>query len=206
MMLVEATIVFPTMVLVIFLMLFVGNAYFQKCRVDAIVTELALEAAARCGDPYLQSVEAGKAASELYGQSIYPYRYLLSGEMRQVQANIQNTASDRISKLGTGLFLGMAPSAPKVTAKVHNNFIYTTFSLEADYSIRMPIRLLFSKDNLRLEYASQADFPVADSAEFIRNVDMVEDCFERTGIQKSIDDAKIKLKEAVEKVNQWFKG
>lgn len=206
MLMVEATIVFPVMVLVIFLMLFAGNAYFQECRVDAIVTEVALEAAARCGDPYLEKVEAGNSVDALYGQSIYPYRYLLSGEMRQVQATMQSSATDRISKLGTGLFSGMNPTKPKVTASVHNYFLYTTFSLEADYSIKMPIRLLFAKDNIRLDYSSQAEFPVADSAEFIRNVDLVEDYFERTGVQKSIDDAKNKLKKAVEKVNGWFKG
>ena len=206
MLIVEATIVFPVMVLVIFLMLFAGNAYFQKCRVDAIVTELALEAAARCGDPYLEKVEAHTSVGDMYGQSIYPYRYLLSGEMRQVQADMQSTAADRINKLGTGLFSGMNPAKPKIKAEVHNYFLYTTISLEADYSIKMPIRMLFAKDNIRMNYSAQADFPVADSAEFIRNVDMVEDFLERTGVQKSIDDAKNKLKQAVEKVNGWFKG
>ena len=47
---VEASIVFPTMFLAIFFMLFVGNAYTQKCKVEDIVVSAVLEGAAKCAD------------------------------------------------------------------------------------------------------------------------------------------------------------
>ena len=46
MMIIEAALVFPIMFLAIFFMFFMGNAYYQKCKVEAIVTELTLDGAA----------------------------------------------------------------------------------------------------------------------------------------------------------------
>ena len=60
---VEASVVFPVMFLVIFLMIYAGNAYLQKARVEAIVTEIAIDGAAYCADPMSRDVEAGKIPS-----------------------------------------------------------------------------------------------------------------------------------------------
>ena len=53
---VEATVVFPIMFLVIIFMLFMGNAYYQMSRIDAIVAECAMEGAAACTDPFYYRV------------------------------------------------------------------------------------------------------------------------------------------------------
>ena len=55
----EASFVFPIMLLIILLMMVLGNAYYQKCRMDQIFNEAAIDGAAYCADPQLVKVEGG---------------------------------------------------------------------------------------------------------------------------------------------------
>mgnify|MGYP000202929291 CR=1 FL=1 len=51
MVIVEASIVFPVMFLVIFVLIFLGNAYYEKSCIERYVTQTALEAAAERRKP-----------------------------------------------------------------------------------------------------------------------------------------------------------
>lgn len=173
---VEASIVFPVMFLVIFLMMFAGNAYLQKCRVEAVITEEVLSGAAYCADPMLDEVEEGSIPS-FEGMDLQPYRYinLVSG-MSDITADIQENIEKRIADLDTGLFSDMKPSSVLVMEPDFNNFIIcSSFSVDVTYKIQMPIRLLGQSDYLSLDVATRTDVPVTDVPEFIRNVDMIED-------------------------------
>ena len=83
---VEASIVFPTMFLAIFFMLFVGNAYTQKCKVEDIVVSAVLEGAAKCADPMLDDIESG-SIPDFNSVSLKPYRYL-TGSLRDTEGDI----------------------------------------------------------------------------------------------------------------------
>ena len=203
MVIVEATIVFPVMFLVIFLMLFAGNAYLQKCRVDSIVNELALSGAAYCADPSLDDVEAGNLPT-LETLNVYPYRFFDPNGVGDMEATIQDKSEKRIKKLSTGLFSGMKPSNPIIVVNYNNGFIYSTFSIDVEYKIVMPVRLLGDTENISMSISSHADMPVSDSTEFVRNVDMVEDYMEKYGIKEKIEQAKEKLSEAINKAKEWF--
>ena len=99
--------------------------------------------------------------------------------------------------MSTGLFSNMKPSSPIINVKYNNGFIYSTFSVEIDYKIKMPVRLLGAKDNIAMKLSSRADMPVSNSAEIIRNIDMVEDYME-----KYVETEKIK--EMIKKAKEWF--
>ena len=208
MLIVEATIVFPVMFLVIFLMIFMGNAYFQKSRVDSIVTEMAYYGSAQCADPLLREImDNGKVPSlKDADYSIEPYRYLL-GEigkesgMNAIETQVEKQISERIKGIKTGLFSHMEPQASTLDAEFNNYFVYSTFEVEVDYKVPLPIRLLGSKENFSLNTSSRCVVPVSDTPEFIRNVDMVKDYVERTETGQS---AKSKISDLVDKIGEFI--
>lgn len=206
---VEASIVFPVMFLVIFLMIFAGNAYLQKCRIEAIINKLSIEGAAYCADPMLSMInERSEEDSEFanegnipgFNVNVKPYRYLIGG-MNDIISEIDGKVQAEVSQLSSGLFSGMKPADIVYGEPEFNNgFIYSTFSIEISYNIIMPIRLLGDTENILMAFSTRVDVPVTDSPEFIRNVDMIEDYLGKYGITDWINE---KVGKLMEKVNEW---
>ena len=196
MVIVEASIVFPVMFLVIFLMLFTGNAYLQKCRVDAYVNQLTIAGAAYCADPMLDEVE-NDVIPRFDDVDIRPYRYFVGG-MDDIEAEIAADIEDKIEGMSSGLFSGMTPSSVTVQSKYNNGFIYSTFSVDVEYEIKIPVRLLGASDFTYMRISSHADMPVSDTTEFIRNVNMVEDYMQQWGVTEKINNM-------IEKAKEWVK-
>ena len=84
----------------------------------------------------------------------------------------------------------MSPTSVVVDAKYHNGFIYSTFSVDVQCKIKLPIRLLFESEYFYMHVNSHSDMPVSDTTELIRNIDMVEDYMDRTGLTDMIEKAK----------------
>ena len=187
MVIVEATIVFPVMFFVIFLLIFLGNAYMQRCRIEAIVHEVALDAAAYCASPMLSDLERNGTITAYKDLNIKPYRYF-SGSAKEIENWAKNRLNERVNGLSTGLFAGMKPQHWECKVKFNNKFIYSTFRIEVKYDITMPIRLFGASNSLALRVASHTEMPVTDTAEFIRNVNMVEYYLEITGAKQAIGD------------------
>lgn len=86
---VEATIVFPVCLIVILMLLYLGNVYYQKSRIEAIVVEAALDGAAYCADPLLRAIQNSDVGQVpgLGTVDYEPYRYLggLFGGMNQLR-------------------------------------------------------------------------------------------------------------------------
>ena len=193
---VEASVVFPTMFLVIFFLIFVGNAYMQKCRVEAIIVDAVIEGAAQCADPLLTSVEGGNIPG-YNSVSIKPYRYMIGG-MNDMISSVENDMNQRFNTLSTGLFHNMKPVITDSNVKFNNAFIYATVSADVSYKILVPVRLLGMSDFSYIQFASHTETSVSDVPEFIRNVDMVEDIVERaTGndFEQTIGNVVNKVKE-----------
>lgn len=197
---VEATIIFPIMFLVVFLMLYAGNAYFQKSRIEAVVTEMAYYGSAQCADPLLKQVQENKKVPGFNANyDIQPYRYIV-GNMGKIEQDVEKQIQNKISKMGTGLFNHMKPNTSYLDAKFNNAYIYSTFSVEVHYKIPFPIRLMGMKDNFSMEVSSRCDVPVSDVPEFIRNVDMIEDWMEASEEgQKLIQ----KTQDALSKIDKY---
>ncbi len=195
---VEATIVFPIMFFIIFIMIYAGNAYYQKCLVERILVTETIEAAARCGDPMLDDVENNEKGTA----DVQPYRYILGG-MNSIETTATSNIRSQVDKVGKGFFKNSKPKITSLKAKFNNYFIYSTFNTEIRYEIKLPIRLLFSKDDLVIKFASSYNVPVSDCPEFIRNISMVEDYLERFGVTEQLGKLKEKITGAISKAKEW---
>lgn len=193
---VEASIVFPVMFLIIFFMIFTGNAYLQKCRVEAIINQCAIDGAAYCADPQLQQVEDGNIP-DLDSLEVYPYRFFSSTGVGDVEGEIESLIESRVSSMSTGLFSGMKPTDFSVQADYSSGILYATFSVDASYKIKIPVRLLGEKENLYLKVSTHVEMPVSDSTELIRNIDMIWDYMEKYGVAE-------KIQEMVDAAKEWF--
>jgi hypothetical protein len=195
MVIVEATIVFPIMFLVIFFIIFMGNAYFEKCRVQAVVTEMTLDGAAYCATPMLRSVDKNGIVPG-FGTNPEPYRYFT--DMGTVKTQITSDLNTKLGNISTGLFSGMQPTNRKAKANFNNSFIYSTFSIDLEYKITLPIKLLGASDYLHINFTTRAETPVTDVPEFMRNMNMVEDYMAQTELTD-------KIGAAIEKAKSIFK-
>lgn len=198
---VEASIVFPVMFLVIFFMIFVGNAYLQKCRIEKLVNEFTIEGAAYCGDPFLLGLmEDTPSIPAVKDYNAQPYAMILTGDTEAIELKIEEELEAAIKALDTGLFKGMTPEI-KVgpIADYQSIFIYSTFTVDVECEVTIPIRLLGQDEYTLFKISNHTEMPVQDVAEFMRNFDMVEDYLESTGLKEKITD---KLNE----VKEFFSG
>lgn len=203
MLVVEATILFPVMFLIIFLMMFLGNAYMQKCRIEAVTNKLALDGAAYCACPMLYSLNAGdKKIPDFETVDIQPYRYL-GGGMSTVTDWVNNQADEYLRNVDTGYYLGMKPKNWTVDVKYNSAFIYSTLSIDVKYDITVPIRLLGMNDYFALKVSSHSEVAVSDTVEFVRTINMVEDYLESTGLKEKIEQFTGKIGELMDAVNNW---
>lgn len=197
---VEASIVFPTMFLVIIFLFFVGNAYFQKCRLEKIAIECASKGSSYVADPMLQSVEQGSIPS--YGSAsnyTYPYRYIFPGQMNSVVSTISSDLNTSLGNVDTGFFSGMKPAVSVKLVDCKNRFVYQKFSVDLSYDVTVPVRLLGDQSFSKVQYSSHVEVPVSDNPEFIRNVNMIEDYVERfTG-----GDFEEPLNKLINKASEW---
>jgi len=196
MLIVEASYVFPIMVIVIFLLMYAGNAYLQKCRIESIVTKHVVNGAAYCGEPVTYSLETNGKVPSYKKIDVKPYRFLIGG-MSGVTSQIENQIETEIDSMGGGLFKNMQPDLNRVNVDFNNAFIYSTLSADVEYEITLPIRMLGEKDPIIMDFDMRIDVPVSDSVELIRNIDMVEDYLQRS---KTYNEAMDKVDEVIRTV------
>ncbi|MEE1517148.1 MAG: TadE family protein [Lachnospiraceae bacterium] len=198
-MIIEATIVFPVMFLVIFLMLFAGNAYMQKCRVEAVFNELALDGAACCADPLLFSVDQNSIPA-VKDFNADPYGFVnLDVSTKDFGKYIDEQIKSRINNMSTGLFSGMQPVVKGVEFYCDNPYvIYPTFTMNIVCEVVIPVRLLGQDDFTIFKISNHIELPASDTMDLIRTIDMAEDYLVKYGV----DD---KIKEVAEKVKGFFK-
>lgn len=203
---VEASVVFPVCLIVILMLLYLGNAYYQKARIEAIVVEEALDGAAYCADPLLRAIMHDGGIPSIGETSYEPYRYIggLFGGMNSIADGISSRISGRIHNLDTGLFAGMKPAgydAGGLKVQYKSVFVASSVSVDLEYRIELPIRLLGEEDNLSIRFCTHTEVPVGDTPEFIRNVNMVDDILEATGAEEKIENM---IKEFKGKLAEMF--
>ncbi len=185
---IEATVVFPIMFIVLFFLIFMGNAFYEKAQVESLIQENAIIGAAYCADPFLETMQSGSVPTSIKNApETEPYRYIIGG-MDSVEVKIRNRIKNEINKHANSFFRDMYPKlkgAPKVQYRSH--VIYPTFSVEAKYVIPFPIRFFGKATPPVLEFTVRAEAPVNETAEFIRNTDMAVDLFSQTKFAGKID-------------------
>lgn len=191
---VEASIVFPIMIFTILMMVYMGNVYYQQARLNSVVDLAAIKGAAYCADPMLESIEKKGSVSKS-NNDIQPYRYLFG--LGEVENKIQKYVSSEFNSAGDGFFGFMSPDLEKCEATFNNNVIMYSFTVEATYEIKVPLRFMGTEPPTIVSLSAKATAPVNDNGEFINNLNMALDYYESSG-------AKQKVSAATDKISSFF--
>ena len=187
---VEASFVFPIMFIVLFFLIYMGNAHYVKSQVESVVETYALQGAGYCADPVLEIIQQTGNVPSLSSLETKPYRFIFGG-MNDIESHIAASVESEIKGQSSSFFSNMSPKlkTPRSNiAKFNNYVVYSTFSVEAEYTVEFPIKFLGSNSPKILTIKSRAEVPIDNTAEFIRNTDMVIDLFHGTKIGQSISD------------------
>ena len=184
---IEATIVFPVMFIVLFLIMFIGNSYYERAKVDAIVAEYAIKGAQSIVNPIqYQMVMHNTVPTDIKNTDFDPYRYLV-GEVdkRSFMQNVEKEIAQRIKDdIENNSLIFSGAMVPKVTSKEEdmaefNNYVlYATFETQVEYEIHFPIKMMGTKSAPIMNLRSRAEVSVNDVGEFMRNTDMIIDIFD----------------------------
>lgn len=188
---VEASIVFPIMLFVILMMLYMGNVYYQQAKLNAVVDMAAVKGAAYCADPMLDDIENTGSVPKAYND-IQPYRYLFG--VSDVESKMQNYVTEQYGTAGDGFFGSMAPTSVTCDAKFNNSVVMYSFTVEATYDIKVPLRFMGTEAPTIVSLSAKATAPVNDNGEFINNLDMALDYYESSGMSKKVSTAADKIK------------
>lgn len=201
-MLAEAAFVFPVMFIIVFVMIMAGGAYFQHARVERLVVEAALDGAARCENPMLEQVsKTGSVPTGTSDGKVMPYRYLLTGNARNIGNEVADELKRNMEGLQSFVFRGLEPKHVTVRAMPHMYIILSNFEVECEFDIELPIRMLFSEKNVTFHYSVCMTEPIGDPAEFVRNVSTVQDFAQRNEV---LAEAAQKFKEAAQKLGTYI--
>lgn len=177
---VEAAFVFPIVIFVVILFIFFGNMLYQQAKMDAIAVRGAEYLASIYTNPPLLENAIPTDSTKI---QIKPYRYLFGDSEAENKA--KNFMKSLINSTGTGFFSGMEINANIKTCEVNNYVVYQTACVDIEYSINLlPMRLFDSPSVFRCANATVT--AATDSAEFIRNVDMIMDYSEEYGLMDKI--------------------
>ncbi len=185
---VEAALVFPIVFFVVILMLYMGNMLYQQSKIDAIAVTGAQYLANLYTAPVLQEDAIPTQSKDI---NVKPYRYLLGDSDAEDKA--RRYMENLLDKTGTGFFSGMEMDARVKTCKIKNYVLYQTANVEIEYTTSvLPMRLFDASDLFKVKCASAT--AATDSAEFIRNIDMVLDYSEELGWTDKINEFVSKFK------------
>ena len=201
---IEATIVFPIMFFIIFFLLYMGNFFFLKAKIDSVVSQEAIRYASYFADPNLEEImKTGKvatSASEKTTEGLYRYINPFGKE----EADDTEKAKLRKEIEDTGFFTDMTPAAVTIDAhKVHNYIIYQTYEVAVTYQLKFPIKFIFQDDYWKIDMSARDIVPITDTSEFIRNTDFAVDIFERTNAGNKAAEFYSKY---YHKVSDWLEG
>lgn len=192
---VEMSIVFPIVLFIVLILIYLGNVYLQMSQVEAAVARTATYTAGIYADPLLETIGDGGGAPKS-STDIRPYRYLFGNSGAESVA--QTYLSKEVKKINGGVFSSMKPRLSNVTVDVKNYVFYQVVSVSAEYQIQIPVYFLGKEISLVRGSVSTSTC-VSDGAEFIRNMNMAEDFMDSTGLTE-------KLEEMKESVKGWFGG
>lgn len=194
----EAAFVFPIMFFVVFILLMLCEGYYQYARVERACVIAAVQGAARCENPMLETVQKnGQVPTSTTAAKVRPYRYILTEEAQQIATEMEGELTETIENMNCLAFRGMTPTEVLVHIKPRMNVLVSAFPVNCEFKIRLPIRMIFSNEDLTFRYEVTIIEPIGDPTEFVRNVSTVQDYLERnatiTEYLQKIQDAFAKI-------------
>lgn len=195
---IEAAFVFPIMLFIVFFMIMAGEAYYQFARVEKTVTCYAIAAAARCENPMLEYVQnhGNTVPDSPSAVEVRPYRYILTGEAKKIASKAESDMRKEVKAMQPLLFRGMNPQITSSSVKADMGLLSSAVTARCDFEVALPIRMIFTGQELKFRYSIQVSEPVGDPAELIRNVSLVTDYFidRNEGISQFVKDFKEKAR------------
>lgn len=178
---VEAAVVFPIAIFVVILFIFLGNLFYQQAKVDAI----SVRAAEYLGRVYTHPLlrDGSTLPTDSSQIDVQPYRYLFGSENAESKA--QEFINRELGKAGTGLFSGMDIRGNIKHCEIKNYVVYQITTVEIEYTVNLiPLKLFGGISIIKSSCATSTC--ASDPAEFIRNVDMILDYSESSGLTEKI--------------------
>lgn len=199
---VEAAFVFPIMFIIVFMMLMACEGYYQYARVERACIVAAVQGAARCENPMLETVqETGTVPKGTRDAKVRPYRYILTSEADEIAARMSKDLRSTVEGFNVVAFRGMKPTNVQVKIDPKLNILISTFPVECSFDIKLPIRMIFSNEDITLHYDIKITEPIGDPTEFVRNVSTVQDYLQRS---PTITTYVAKIQEAMDKIARFI--
>ena len=212
---VEAAFVFPIVLFILFLIIYLGDIYYQMARVNEVVNRYAVKGAQYVSDPLLQKVEKGSLgvntdSSEL---KLQPYRYVagvlgagyIDNIVGTLNTNIKKELeSDKYSVFDSVQIRNISTdNGGEKFCKYESGFFSSSFIVQVNYEIVFPFQW-FGGTQMRVVKASaRSECAVNDMDEFIRNVDMIVDLLEGTGFADKVSGWFEKMNSFIKKFSEW---
>lgn len=203
---VEASFIFPIVIIILFFLIFLSNAFYTKARVDSIVASAAIEGASKCGNRLLTDIEKNRIIPSLSSfektGGANPYRYIVPSNTKTID-EINKSVYEQLTSKSISIFPGYEPkikTARKKISKYNNYILYSTYSVQVEYEIEFKILSIFN--NIKpLTLYSYSNEPVNDAPEFIRNMDMLDDyIFKEGGLAGKLSDKFSKVQSFFDKL------
>lgn len=203
---VEASFIFPIVILILFFLIFLSDAFYTKAKIDSIVMSAAIEGASKCGNLLLSQIEEDGKLPDLdafeNNGGAKPYRYIVSSNGKIVDS-INKSVYSKITDKSISFFPGYEPkiiTAENKISKYNNYILYSTFSVQVEYEIDFKI-LFFMGDIPTLKLSSYSTEPVNDASELIRNMDMLDDyIFKEGGLAGKLSSQFSKVQNFIDKL------
>ncbi len=178
---IEAAIVFPIMIFIVITFIFFGNLLYQQSRMDAIVVRAGQYMGAVYTDPILLEATNG-IPTEI--DDVQPYRFLFGAS--KAETKTKQFINKEIDNLNAGLFSDMEVKNTQVTCNLKNCIIYQQAEIQVKYTIWMPLSFFGLEPNMKFSAATTTAITCPE--EFIRNIDMIGDYMEETGLSGKIQE------------------
>lgn len=206
---IEATVVYPLVVLAAVSMIFLGMYVFETALLNDRADALAVTAAKTLtfsgydefGDIYTELCVPPnspqpdrKSVEKAFGRN-RPYRYLLTGET-------DSRFSDSAAEYASGLMFPSDQTVCKV--EVRRNLFDREVAVIIEKEIRLPSVLKIAGINEYMKITASASASTSDPAEFIRNTDLVvnsaAEFAEKSGASEKLTEIRTRISGILEKI------
>ena len=219
---VEAVFIFPIVLFILMLIIYLGDIYFQMARVDELVNRYAIEGAQYVADPLLKKVkeaqEAGTGISlecSSATMKLQPYRYVTgalgAGYVSDIEEELNREIKEKLENSSASLFdsvkiRNISTEQPDgKICKYNQGFFSSTFVVQVNYEISYPFYWFGGGKMRAVKASARSECAVNDMDEFIRNIDMVVDLAEGTEFAGKVSGWFNKRNGFIKKFSDWGK-
>ena len=210
---VEAVFVFPIVLFILVLIIYLGNIYYQMARVDEVVNRYAIKGAQNAADPLLAKVEGGELGIETSSKelNLQPYRYVTGifgkGYVEDIENKLSEDLKNELENTGLSLFSSVkiknVTSENSKICKYNAGFFTSSFVVQVNYEISYPFYWLGGSKMSTIKASSRCETAVNDMDEFIRNIDMIVDLAEGTEFASKVSEWFSKMNGFIKKFGEW---